>query len=205
MELKANLVVKLYANDVLVAESDDPVLWNSVMQGAKKTEKPKLITHVKTDNENGENSSAPTHLPPSPDSGNGDAVVRWANAVAIESDEIIGACYPSHEEPFLHIDQHYWAAFKANTPKRGNNALTSVIIVSTLLVEWFKYAKLGDCTYTQVKKILHELGAEPQNPSRSFNKCPWLAKHGDVIKLNPANVLQADAVVKAFCTKQPIQ
>lgn len=209
MEIKAALKVRLYANEELVAESDDHTLWHSVLQTAQRAAQPKLLVHYKNDSGQAsaqittQNESVQTYSPAGA-VGADEALQRFAQSVGIRAEEIEGACYPTHEEPYLHIDQHYWAAFKSNTGKTGRGAIGPAVLAATLLVRWFKYAGLGDVERQMVINALKELGITDKNIDRGLAKCAWLSKHGTIIKLNPSAINQADALVKGFCTKQSV-
>lgn len=209
MEIKANLKIQLLANDVVVAESDDPVLWNRVLQTAQKApETPKLLTHDRSLSANATHGAyeAPIIVEPVSDIDSMNSPLqKLARTIGISPEEIEGACYPSSEEPYLRIDSHHWAAFMKNTPQRGTGAISAAAAISTLLLQWFKYAGLGDVDRAMAFRILRDLGVTTNNFNRGIKACAWLNLHGTTLRLNPSAIPQADALVRAFCTKQAVQ
>jgi hypothetical protein len=198
MNLKANLKVVLHANDVVVAESEDPSLWQRVLvaMSASGTDG-SALADLETDK-----------LPPLgadvEKATGGKTLQAFAKELGVDAAEVEGACGPSIDPPFIHLDKHNWEAFKKNTPERGAGAVNSTVLASTLLVLWNEHAKIGDVKLKDVTGVINTINLESKNPTRSVNNCEWLQLRNGVVKLNAARTSQAIAVAKAYCLKKPI-
>lgn len=201
MVVKAKLKVQVLADDVVIAESDDPTFWQSVLSA------------IHSDSASVQGDSAPT--PPTPVAattasrpdfqGGSDSVGLFANALSLEPEAVHGACSPRSTPPYLHLDHHYYEAFRRNTPTRGRSAIPNVTLVGTLLALWFKYAKLENgAEVGLIQQILQDLNAQGPNAARSLKNCPWLQYRSSRVHLNPAKISQALEVARAFCKQQPV-
>lgn len=196
MSLKAKLHVKLLADDVVVAESNDEHLWRRVLAAIQG-----VGTRQDPDDGKEEEIGESKEQARRPSGG----VKAFAKELGISVDELEGACAPGNEPPYLHLDVHCWEEFKKNTPSRGRNSVAAISLAATLLALWFKHAGIeGRSTQTQAKAVLDTIGLTEPNPSRSIKNAEWLQSRGGGILINPARQSRAIAVAKAYCTRKPI-
>lgn len=201
MAVTAKLKIQLLANDVLVAESEDAALWQKVlakMQGQRGISDPEEDGDLES-----ETPAVRRRVRPSAGSG---GVSGLAAELGIEEDLVVGACEPSSEAPYIHLDSHCWEALKQNTPPRGAKAVSAINLAGTLLCLWFRHAKIdGRPTQAQAKAVLATIGVQEANPTRALTNCEWLqSRGGGSIQINPARMSRAIAVARAFCSQQPI-
>lgn len=209
MSVKASLRVVLLANEITVAESEDPALWQynlaAITGGPKPPEQPhNAVQRPLPDTDR----SSEQHTDTNGNNGNGAAVAGGVGRLAVDLglDETVlqAACDPMTEPPYMHLDVRAWAEFKRNTPARGPSAVPPIVLAATLLVLWFRTARLGPVTVTQAQAVLATIDARDKNPARGLRNCDWLQTRDDVIRLNPARFERAVAVARAFCTQQPV-
>ncbi len=193
MAVTAKLKIQLFANDVIVAESEDETLWRRVlaeMQGA---------TELSQNDEDDLGGGKDTR-------GNGKGVAGFATELGVSKARLLGACEPSLEPPYIHLDPKCWETFKKNTPARGAAAVSATQLAGTFLCLWFQHGGIeGRPTQAQAKEVYDALGASDKNPSRSIKNCVWLQSRGGGIQINPAEISKAHAVAKAFVQKQKIE
>lgn len=193
----AKLVVVLKADDVVVAEIENPVLWQRVLAFANAdAPSSDLLPANGTPSFEGKDSLQA-------DFSGDDAIGRFARTLGISTDELIGAMSPSREPPYLTLDRHCWAAMKKGTPLRGPGSLSHAAVAGTLLALWVNEGKLDvTATQTLATNILNAINVQEKNPSRSIKNTKWLqGRPSGVIVINPAEILKAQAIAKAFCTK----
>jgi hypothetical protein len=193
MSLKAKLKIVLQANDTVVAESEDASLWQKVLIA---------INGGSADFQSDGARHKQNGLSPDQHSG-GEAIERFANLLGLSRDVVEGACGPSLEDPFLHLDPHCWEAMKKQTPERGPTAYSSIAIAATLLALWFRASGQGSPTQAQAQGVLSVLGIRDQNPARGIERTDWLqSRPNGVVMINPARVSRATAIAKAFCAQK---
>lgn len=196
MSLKAKLQVKLLANDVVVAESEDEHLWRRVLaaiQGVDTLEDP----GGRKEKDRGESKGQAGR----PSGG----VEAFAKQLGISVDELEGACAPDTDPPYLHLDARCWEEFKKNTPSRGRNSVAAISLATTLLALWFKHAGIDErLTQAQAKAVLETIGLREPNPSRSIKNAEWLQSRTGGILINPVRLSRAIDVAKAYCSCKPI-
>jgi hypothetical protein len=194
--IKAKLKIQLFANDVVVAESTDDVLWR------------KVLAAMQGENVGGDELGGNDDDIEYEEAGRRPGVkgvVGFAKAIGATKDELVGACEPSMESPHLHLDEKCWAAFKRNTGLRGPSAIGPTQLAGTLLCLWFKYAGIkGKPSQAQALEVLENLGVTDKNSSRSIKNCGWLQNRPDGIQINPAEISKAESVAGAFVTKTKI-
>jgi hypothetical protein len=196
MALKASLKIQLFADEVVVAESDDENLWRRVlaaMQGAAElpeSEDDDLREDVSDRGARGRGNKGVDGL---------------AKELGVTKEQLSGACGPSAEAPYIHLDPKCWETFKKNTPARGAAAISATQLAGTFLCLWFHHGGIdGRPTQVQAREVFTALGASDKNPSRSIKNCAWLQSRGGGIQINPAEISKAHAVAKAFVLKQKI-
>lgn len=201
MAVKAKLKIVLLAEEVEVAESEDPVLWRRVLTTIQGGAAPIGGRADEEDGDEGdaEEEEASEVRPPAKG-----AVGKFAAALGVTTTALIGACEPTTEAPYLVLDAKAWEAFKKNTPPRGPNAVAALQLAGTLLCFWFKYSGVGvRPTQAQAAAVLEGIGVVDKNPSRAIKNCPWLQSRPDGIQINPAEMSKAERVAKAFVMKTP--
>lgn len=199
MTVKAKLKIQLLANSVVVAESEDRMLWQRVLGAIQKgiavkggdgsmdlTEDEGLLDEPLT--------------PKKKDASKG--VAAFAKELVVPIDELVGACSPSKDAPFLHLDARYWEALRDNTGSRGRSAVAPIGLAGTLLGLWFKHADIqGHPTVQQCQDVLNTIGLRDQNSSRSLRNTDWLQNRSGSVVINPAQWSTAVRVAKAYCLK----
>src|ERR1039458_9437592 len=133
--VKAALTVILKANDVVVAEIEDAGLWQQILT-AIHSGSSNLLGNVDAQNSSGgttlekagQSKMEPT---PEPRSAPIDALALQLN---ISIEQILGACSPTADPPYLHLDAHCWEVMKKQLPKRGMTAIAPIVAAATLLV-----------------------------------------------------------------------
>ena len=190
--IKADLRIQLYAGEMLVAETDDPVLWQRVLAT--------ITTSDPTREDRGR-----TALLDSSDTGSqSDSFARFTQELGLPNDSVQAALAPSTDPPFLHLDARTWEAFKKNFPARGPKAVAAPVFALTALALWFQCIETSPPTIAQAQAMLRTINVRGSNPARSVNNCEWLQLRGENVILNPAEITRAVKVVRAYCTKQPL-
>ena len=195
MSMKAKLKVILKANETVVAESEDPKLWqnvldainNPVAQGETKA------GVLKRDDVQGVKNY---------DQKTGSLQVLLAKEIGITLDELIGACSPSTEAPYITLDKHYWEALKKVTPQRGRNSIAPILVASTLLILWKEKAGMGKTTISEAQKVLGTINIRDKHAKRSISSCAFLQEKGKYVNINPAITSKAISLAKAYCLKE---
>ena len=198
MTAKALLRVILKADETVVAEIDDPILWQKVLAiangGSKSADLGKGLADAET--------SAEDHL--EDDGDQDESVARFAKSLGIAAADLNGALEPIREAPYLHLNSHNWEAFKRNFPVRGAGAVSPIGLVGTALALWLKAAKI-DVAATQALAlgVLSTINVHDKNASRGISNTKWLqARSGGMIIVNPAEISKAQEIVRAFCLKR---
>jgi hypothetical protein len=196
--VKAKLKVVLQADETVVAESEDPALWQRVLLAINGN--PSALGSAAT-----RSGTAEQGQPPPMEEGLGGEsqdVQKLARMLGVAPDVVEGACAPARASPFLTLDMHCWDAMKDQTPARGIGAMSPMGVAATLLAFWMQATKLGQATQAEVQKILGTINLRDANPTRSIQSSDWLqGRTGGVIVLNPARAKRSVAIAKAFCTK----
>jgi hypothetical protein len=204
--LKAAMSVVLKANNVVVAEVDDPILWNEVFSAINLGNSrlaptvPPAAAVVQ----------APSGLPAA------DPVVaaavantpaiepinKLAKEIGVSLDVLVAACEPMSTEPYARLDIHHWEKMKKDLPVRGPKAMPPIVLTATILCLWNRHAGFGSVTQAQAQSVLGGLGVRDNNPGRGLSGCDWLQqKPGGVVALNPAKVSKAICVMSCFCNQ----
>jgi hypothetical protein len=198
---KAKLTVTLKANDVIVAEIEDANLWQQIV-AAINGGKSRLPSNLGSAGPEGGAAGETVGTAEGSDNVNGKSVARLANRLAVDSAAIEGACSPSGDAPYLHLDVHCWEQMRSQLPKTGATAITPIAASATLLALWFREAGLGNATQSQAQAVLDTIRIRDQNPSRGIKNSDWLqSRAGGQIVLNPAAISKAVLLAKCFCSK----
>jgi hypothetical protein len=196
--VKATLTVILKANDVVVAEVEDPALWQRVLT---------VIHGGKTDGGvdlAGTKTPAPLPTPASDAnlSGATGPLGLMAQQLTLDAALVQGACSPQADPPYMHLDPHCWEEMKRQLPSRGSTAVAPIVTATTLLALWFQKSGLGNPTQAQAKAVLATINVTDPNASRSIQNTSWLqSRAGGQVVLNPAEISKAVKLSKCFCSK----
>ena len=200
--VKAVLTVVLKANDVVVAEAEDSVLWQRVLTAIQGQNKGELLGGVAAGPLLPAESAGVAQTPASFATSN-DPIEKLARELGLERSMIDGALSPTIEAPFLRLNSHNWEAMRRQLPARGSSALSPIAAAATLLALWFRAAGLGNPTQSQALATLREIGEDDKNPSRGVRAATWLiARPGGQVQLNASEISTAIKLGKAFCAKQ---
>jgi hypothetical protein len=201
-QLKARLTVLLKADDVVVAEAEDALLWQRVLK-AINSGSAELADESPAQRRQGAPPAA--EEPTEPDETHADAdsfVGKLARQLGVGQNVVTGACDPTVAEPYLHLDMHNWSAVKTQLPPRGASALSPVVVASTLLALWFRAANLGNPTQAQAQRVLATINVQDKNASRGLKGAPWLqTRSGGQVVVNAAQIERAILLAKCFCLK----
>jgi hypothetical protein len=204
-QLKARLAVVLKADDVVVAEAEDPLLWQRVLRAinAGTSELPDV---KETRNSNGAAAATPNLSSPEADpniSGEADTPLgKLARQLGLAENLVRGACDPTTSEPYMQLDMHNWSAVKTQLPPRGASALSPIVVASTLLGLWLHAAGLGNPTQAQAQRVLNSINVYDKNPTRGLRGAPWLQpRPGGQVLINAAQVQRAILLAKCFCSQ----
>ena len=190
MALKARLTMILKANDVVIAESDDPQIWQAAFQ-AIQGDASALGPAVEED--------AQVEWVPEEERV---AIKALAKELRVEVSDLMAACHPRPIPPYIFLSKYHWEAFKRNTPERGRNAVSNAVLALTLLLLWGEKTHIERVTTRDGYAVLRAISARDEHASRAIENCPWLQTGGGGIHLNPEAISEAIAVARAFCLKQ---
>lgn len=196
--VKAKLVVLLKANDVVVAEVEDPALWQSVLTAINGSG---AISNL---GGTAPFSAVATPSPAldAPAAISGQPQGRLARELGIDLALVEGALSPALEAPYLHLNSHNWEAMRKQLPVRGPTAISPIVAAATLVALWFRAAGLGNPTQAQALAVLETIGENDRNPSRGVRSATWLiARPGGQIQLNASEISMANKLGTAFCSK----
>lgn len=205
--VKASLRVVLFAEKVVVAESDDPQLWQRVLgvingdpaafaTGARDFFSPRGEGSNEEDGDEEYPSAKSTRLPTGP-------IDKFAADIGASVDDVQAACDPQATDPYLILDHEAWEAFKTQLGERGPLAVAPVAAAATLLALWFKNSNgHANATQAQAQAVLKSINLRDTNAARGIRRSEWLqARAGGQIILNPAKITRAKLFAKCFCTQ----
>ncbi|GAA0889004.1 hypothetical protein [Rhodanobacter soli] len=204
--LKAAMSVVLKANNVVVAEVEDPMLWNEVFaaisSGSSRLTKPATLQAQPT---------LPAALLPSADPAVAavlantpaiEPINKLAKELGVEVEILAAACDPTSTDPYLLLDLHHWEKMKKELPARGPRAMPPIVLTATLLCLWNRHAAFGSVTQATSQNVLGQISLRDNNPGRGLAGCDWLQQRpGGIIVLNPAKVSKAMCVATCFCSQ----
>ncbi|MEJ8820039.1 hypothetical protein [Lacibacter sp. H407] len=194
---KAKLTVILKADNTIVAEVEDPILWQKVLSliHGNLLENPIGKNKFQEDGVVAENIN---EVKPKNDS----TLSRFSHLIGVSESVLKGALDPSSDPPYLHLDRHCWEAMKKNTPQRGKGAISPTALSATLLCLWFNEIGLGNPIQSQALGVLKVIGVLDKNASRGIKLTPWLqSRPGGVVVINPSQISKAYTIANSFCTK----
>lgn len=193
MSTKATLGIKLFAGEVLVAESEDSALWQEILARITGASVAPLVPPAPATPPGG---PAALHAAPAPRGGT--PIAKLAAALGLTEADVDSALSPTEEEPFLRIEPRHWSTFIRNMPERGAGAVPAIVVSATAAALWFKAMGRDEVPFDVAKDILGALGAGYKNPTRSINNCAWLQLRGDNLRLDPRNFPQGEAFLRSF-------
>lgn len=192
MAMKTRLKLILKAGNTVVAESADPLLWQSVLAaitGTGPADERDLPTPIAEQTRTAD-SEGP--FLPSPE------LRSFCRMVQVPPERTHQAMQPTRQPPFLLLDEGRFRTFRDHHPQRGPNAISPSVLVSTLMVLWFKFAKLGSPTVYQVKQVLEPLGVTDRNAYRSVQNCRWLQLRDGRVQLHTLHTAERFRLARAF-------
>jgi hypothetical protein len=198
-QVRAKLKVVLQADDTVVAEAEDPALWQEVLRAINRSSQGDTVP-LTLQGQSEDRSGTPLHgrnhrLPTD------DAIVRMAEQLGVEQSVVIGSLSPSSEAPYLHLDMHRWSDMKRQVPVRGPASVNHISLASTLLALWFRCAELGNATQAQAQAVLGTVGVRDKNPTRGLSSSDWLqTRPGGVVIINAAKFPEALRIGRSFCS-----
>jgi hypothetical protein len=201
--LKASLKVQLMADDVLVAESDDPDLWKKILSAIHTGEAEAISPVVRVQPEGKNNDSQPGV---SNISSLDSAILNFANDIGVSVEDVMGACNPSFDPPYIFLDDYSWEELKKNTPPRGPKAVPQIALAASLLNLWFKHSKVSvRPTINQCQEVLATIHLPvDKNVNRSIKNTRWLQKREKELVINPSMRSKAVNLARAYCLRQEV-
>lgn len=223
MSVKARLRILLLANEVLVAETDDEALWQEMLGriAADPDRDPRLGRYAatgdagpgrETDPQPAGSSSPVAAVPPVKAASTGSVALaaggepqaRLAEELGLALEVVVGACDPSPNPPYMHLDRLAWEEFKRLNPRRGPAAVPPIVLAATLLALWGRHAGIASVTVNHTQALLETVDVRDKNPTRGLKNCEWLQLRDGAVKLNPARLERARSVARAFCAGQRV-
>jgi len=196
--VKAALTVTLKANSVVVAEIEDAALWQQVLTAINRGNSVlEALPTPTTSTQLGQPEIGILN-----NNSDSSALGQFAAQIGVDVAQVQGACSPTSDGVFMHLDSHCWEEMKKQVPQRGILAIAPLGLSATLLALWFQKAGLGSPTQAQSQAVLGTISLRDNNPSRSIQNTVWLqSRAGGQIVLNPAEISRAIKLAKCFCTK----
>ena len=195
MAIKARLSLILKANDVVVAESEDPVIWqaafDAIQSGNLRAGFPEPAEQKQTND---------IEWVPHEERV---AIVAFAEELGVDIKDVLTACHPRPIAPYIFLNRLHWEAFKRQTPERGRNAVSNAVLAMTLLLLWAEKINVDRLSQRDGMAVLRAIAARDEHASRAIDNCPWLQRSTGRVLINPDAISQAIAVARAFCLKRP--
>jgi len=188
MALRAQLKLILMADEVVIAETDDPQVWQAAFQAIQGD----ASTLSRKDEPEIEWVPEEERV----------AIRAFAKEIRVEVADLMSACHPRPIPPYIFLSKHHWEAFKRNTPERGRNAVSNAVLALTLLLLWAEKARIERITVRDGYAVLRAISARDEHASRAIENCPWLQTGMGRVQINPEYISKATAVGRAFCLKQ---
>lgn len=200
--VKAALKVLLYAEEVIVAESNDPQLWQRVLgvinsnPAALSKAAPNLGSLGESNTEHNDEDE-----PIKAAKAAKGPIAKFAGDIGVRVEELQAACDPQPNEPYLILDHDAWEAFKTQLGDRGLYAVAPAAAAATLLALWFKNSNgQANATQAQAQAVLKLINVRDTNAARGVKHSEWLqSRAGGQIILNPAKIKKAKLFAKCFC------
>ena len=196
-KLSAKFNLKLEADGVKIAESQDTELCLKVLNAIYSIQDSQVATSDKKSNldslDDNLDTNANTKTEP---------IDNFAKKIGVTKEHIIGACDPKNESPYVTLDPQYWEKLKTNTGERGKNAISSGVLALTILNVWMEIINEGKPTQKLARNITSNLNATDKNISRGVKNCEWLQSKPDgTVSINPAKYSKAINLIKLYVTQ----
>lgn len=192
MVIKAHLKLILTADNVVVAESEDPAIWQAAFQAIQGANIEQVLG-TKSMNQDENIDWVPEE--------ERSAILSLAGDLGIEPQALLAACHPRMIAPYIFLNKRYWEAFKHQTAERGRTAVSNAVLAITLLLLWGEKINLERVALRDGMAVLKTISARDEHASRAVENCPWLQKTMGKIVINPEKISRAIAVAQAFCTQ----
>lgn len=190
MAIKARLKLILKADDVTVAESEDPQIWKAAFEAIQTGLEG--IGLRRPDEELSEWVPEEERV----------AIRSFAAELGIAVKDVLAACHPRTMPPYLFLNRHHWEAFKRQTPERGRNAVSNAVLAMTLLLLWAEKINIDRIALRDGMAVLRAISAVDEHASRAIENCTWLQRSAGRVVINPDEISKAIAVARAFCLQQ---
>jgi hypothetical protein len=191
------LRVALYAGDVEVASSSDNKIWLAAMAAITGVSAPEVQPLHKA----GEASARDLYTPGKPPAG----IAALADELGVSVNELVAACNPMPDKPFIELEHRNWEALKANSAPRGPGSVSGTVLAATLLLLWARYADVGKVTTSTCTAVIQTIGHSERNQARSLRNCDWIQVRDDGLRLNPARVAAAHKLARAYILRTPLE
>lgn len=195
MAVTAKLKLILMADDVIVAESEDPDAWQVALDAVRGRAASGGAPKNSEVGELAEWVSEEERL----------AIRAFAQGLGVAPRDVLAACHPRAIAPYVFLSKDYWEAFKRNTPERGRNAVSNAVLAMTLLLLWGERIRLDKVSLRDAYAILRTIGARDEHASRAVENCSWLQVGFNRVRLDPGEVSKAVVVARAFCLRESPQ
>ena len=190
MVIKARLTLILKADDVTVAESDDPEIWQAAFEAIQAGLGGSVFHN--SEEELSEWVPEEERL----------AIRSFASELGIAVKDVLASCHPRMMPPYLFLNRRYWEAFKRQTPERGRNAVSNAVLAMTLLLLWAERINVDRVSLRDGMDVLRAISAGDEHASRAVDNCPWLQRSTGRVVINPDEISKAIAVARAFCLQR---
>lgn len=121
-----------------------------------------------------------------------------ANEIGVSTEQLIWACSPSVDPPFIRLDEKLWKSYRQASPS-GRASIPKSVTVLTLLVLWKDAAGLGAATVKEGADVLATIEERDRNVPRSLANSEWLREQRGEVQIHPHRRYMAVAVAKAYC------
>ena len=190
MAITARLKLILKADDVTVAESEDPEIWKAAFEA------------IQTGLGGGALRKADEELSEWVPEEERVAIRSLAAELGIEVKDVLASCHPRTMPPYLFLNRHHWESFKRQTPERGRNSVSNAVLAMTLLLLWAEKINLDRVSLRDGMAVLRAISAGDEHASRAVENCTWLQRSGGRVVINPDEISKAIAVARAFSLQQ---
>jgi len=190
MAIKARLTLILKADDVTVAESDDPKIWKAAFEAIQAGLGGSALRN--SEEELSEWVPEEERL----------AIRSFAGELGISVKDVLASCHPRMMPPYLFLNRRYWESFKRQTPERGRNAVSNAVLAMTLLLLWAERINVDRVSLRDGMDVLRAISAGDEHASRAVDNCSWLQRSTGRVVINPDEISKAIAVARAFCLQR---
>ncbi|MEA3011047.1 MAG: hypothetical protein QOJ91_2739 [Sphingomonadales bacterium] len=191
------LKVVLCAGGVEVATSSDSKIWLATMAMITGNAPPEVAGVHKDSAGRASQEDQTVHGPK--------GLRTLAQEIGVPFEELVAACSPSEDKPFIILEHRNWEALKSNTALRGPGSIAGTVLAATLLLLWGRHANVGKVNTSACNAVLEKIGHSERNQARSLRNCEWLQVRDEGVRLNPARVETAKKIARAYILRTPIE